>query len=71
MTAAIDVGDSQESGLLVVDPVTGNRSILSDSTHGTGPDFSGALGVTFEPNGMLLVGDNYANELFEVDPTDR
>jgi hypothetical protein len=27
-----------------VDPVTGNRTILSDATHGTGPNFVNLVG---------------------------
>jgi hypothetical protein len=53
-------------GLIVVDPVTGDRTILSDNTHGTGPTFSGTIpSVTFASDGSLLVG---ANGLMRVDP---
>ncbi|HVU87160.1 MAG TPA: PEP-CTERM sorting domain-containing protein [Pirellulales bacterium] len=40
------------SAILSVDPLTGNRTILSDSTHGTGPAFNLLLasGITVVPN---------------------
>ena len=56
-------------GLMVVDPITGNRTILSDSTHGTGPAFSDPTSITFETDGSLLVADTVAEALFRVDPT--
>ena len=65
---------STDLGLMVVDPVTGNRTILSDNTHGTGPDFTALGGVSVLPNGDLLVGDGNSftslgqSRLIEVDP---
>ncbi|HEY4310007.1 MAG TPA: PEP-CTERM sorting domain-containing protein [Pirellulales bacterium] len=61
-----------DSGLVVVDPNTGDRTILSDNTHGTGPNFTGAFGVSLLPDGNFLVGDrNFAqtdlSRLIEVD----
>jgi hypothetical protein len=61
-------------GLMVVDPVTGNRTILSDNTHGIGPAFTAVGGVSLLPNGDLLVGDGNSftslkqSRLIEVDP---
>jgi hypothetical protein len=54
-------------GLLVVDPTTGNRTILSDNSNGTGPAFSAPEGVTLMTNGDLLVGEN--GGVVEVDPS--
>jgi streptogramin lyase len=59
---------SGDLGLMAVDPVTGNRTILSDNTHGTGPVFSDPTSVTFAPDGSLLVGDTILDALFRVDP---
>ena len=56
-----------DAGLVVVDPTTGNRTILSDGTHGTGPGFVFPEGVTEMSNGDLLVADVTAG-IFEVDP---
>ena len=60
---------ASDGGLIVVDPTTGNRTILSDNSHGTGPDFSDPTSVTFASDGSLLVADTVAHELFRVDPT--
>jgi probable HAF family extracellular repeat protein len=57
-----------DAGLFVVDPTTGNRTILSDNTHGTGPDFTDPTGVSFASDGSLLVTDNEKGTLFRVDP---
>ncbi len=48
-------------GLLEIDPATGNRTIISDSTHGTGPaigtgtGFPGIGGISFQSDGSMLV----------------
>ena len=55
-------------GLMLVDPVTGNRTILSDNTHGTGPVLSEVSGITFASDGSLLVGDAVAQQLVRIDP---
>jgi hypothetical protein len=54
VTANISTGDT---GLVLIDPATGNRSILSDNAHGTGMPFSQPLGVSVTANGDLLVTD--------------
>jgi hypothetical protein len=55
---------------MLVDPTTGNRTIISDQTHGTGPAFAfdgiDPQGVSRLPDGSLLVGAN--NGIFKVDP---
>ncbi|HVU87427.1 MAG TPA: PEP-CTERM sorting domain-containing protein [Pirellulales bacterium] len=68
--------NSTDLGLMIVDPVTGDRTIFSDNTHGTGPDFVGPEGVSVLPDGNLLVGDGHVdrfgqrtNRLIEVDRT--
>jgi hypothetical protein len=63
--AAISASDV---GLMVVDPTTGNRTILSDNTHGTGVDFSDPTGVSFASDGSLLVPETVNHTLFRVDP---
>ena len=42
---------------MLIDPTTGNRTILSDNTHGTGMPFDNPAGVSVLPNGQLLVTD--------------
>ena len=60
---------STDYGLLEIDPVTGNRTILSDNNTGTGQTFSYPEGVTQMSNGDLLVMDQGNETLFEVDPS--
>jgi hypothetical protein len=57
-----------EPALFVVDPVTGNRAILSDNETGTGPDFGVPLGVAIEPDGDVIVADAAPASVFRVDP---
>ena len=62
---------NNDHGLVVVDPVTGNRTIVSDNNIGTGPDFTNPTGVAIEPDGSLLVSDleGISGTIFRVDPT--
>ena len=64
---------NNDFGLVLVDPATGNRTVLSDNNTGTGPGFAMPEGIALEPDGGLLVTDihgpgGYAR-LFRVDPT--
>ena len=64
---------NKDYGLVVVDPVTGNRTILSDNTIGSGPSFTQPEGIAIEPDGDLLVTDPLAgpgphSAIFRVDP---
>ncbi|HEY4311599.1 MAG TPA: hypothetical protein VGN12_19285 [Pirellulales bacterium] len=68
-----DIGPTsggEDYGLMRVDPVTGDRTIISDATHGSGPafDFStlGISSVSRMAGGQLLVAAG--NGLFSVDP---
>ena len=71
-----DIGTYNPNGpndfaVIRVDPMTGDRTIISDNTHGTGPAFVQAEGITLLPNGHLLVGDSFAaggGQLLSVDP---
>lgn len=59
--------------ILKVDPLTGNRSLLSGenvstgSDVGTGFDFAGPYGLVLEADGSLLVTDAVLNAIFRVD----
>ncbi len=48
---------SGDWGLIEINPITGDRTILSDNTHGTGMPFTLAAGVQVMANGDLLVAD--------------
>jgi hypothetical protein len=71
---ATQIGPSanNDHGLVVVDPATGSRTILSDNGTGTGPDFTSPAGIAIEPDGDLLATDlggpaGHAS-IFRVDP---
>ena len=76
-----DIGTSNnfDWGLLLIDPTTGNRTILSDNTVGSGPAFSGVVGITTAADGSLLVtaeggipnsnGGTSTGVLYRVDPS--
>ncbi|HEY2840180.1 MAG TPA: hypothetical protein VGJ26_13580, partial [Pirellulales bacterium] len=60
------VSTGQDLALVRIDPATGNRTILSDDTTGSGPSFNFGFtpllpsdvavdSVNFEPDGSLLV----------------
>jgi sugar lactone lactonase YvrE len=68
IAAQIGPAANNDHGLVVVDPVTGNRTILSDNSVGTGPEFSMPVGVAIEPDGSLLVADYSLGAVFRVDP---
>ena len=76
-----DIGASNnfDWGLLLIDPTTGNRTILSDNAVGSGPVFSGVVGITTAADGSLLVtaeggipnsqGVTSTGVLYRVDPS--
>ena len=43
--------------VLRVDPRNGNRTIVSDDTHGSGPALQGPIGIAVEANGALVITD--------------
>jgi hypothetical protein len=60
--------DEFHAFVIAIDPTTGDRSIFSDATHGSGPGYVSALGITRRANGNILVTDNWPAKVFEVDP---
>ena len=54
-------------GIFRVDPVTGERTVISDATHGTGPDFQ-PTSVAWSPDGTILASDTNARTLLRIDP---
>jgi hypothetical protein len=63
---------SPDYGLLAIDPTTGNRTIIADNTHGTGPALEPPTSVTLASDGSLLVawdnGTQGPGLLYRVDP---
>ncbi|HEY1598881.1 MAG TPA: PEP-CTERM sorting domain-containing protein [Pirellulales bacterium] len=73
MAAGIGPSANNDVGLVIVDPTTGDRTVLSDNTTGAGPNFASPEGVAIEPDGDLLVADRNggpggAASIFRVDP---
>jgi sugar lactone lactonase YvrE len=56
-----------DGGIFRVDPVTGERTVISDATHGTGPDFQ-PTSVAWSPDGTILATDTNARTLLRIDP---
>jgi PKD domain len=55
--------------ILSIDTQTGTRAIVSDSTHGTGTNFSNPVGIAYTDanTAKLFVTDNGANSIFTID----
>ena len=49
------VSDTLGEALILVDPVTLERSIFSAGGYGTGPNLDGNFGMTFDANGDIIV----------------
>ena len=64
------IADTFLSAVLRVDPVTGNRTIVSGGSPvvGTGPSLGSPLWVEVAGNGVLLVSDPGVGTVFSVDP---
>ena len=56
------------SAVFRVNPVTGDRMIVSDSTNGSGLDFLNGNFLALESNGNILVTDNTLDSLLRADP---
>ena len=60
--------DAVLGAVLRVDPVTGNRTIVSDAGTGAGPSFGFAVAVAVEASGDLLVADFGFHAVLRIDP---
>ena len=54
--------------VLRVDPITGDRTILSDDATGAGPAFGSPEGIAVGADGDLVVIDGSLNAVLVVDP---
>lgn len=63
----IMVADAGLGAIVRVDPVNGDRSIVSDDARGTGPGLLSPSGIV-ELNGKLVVTDTGLGAIVEVDP---
>lgn len=68
----IVVGGQQVTGvfaLYLVNPVSGDRTIISSHSVGNGPDLGLPVGIFLDTNGSLLVsGDSSPGRIIRVDP---
>jgi streptogramin lyase len=55
--------------VLRVDPDTGDRSIVSDTTTGRGAPFASPVRIAMEADGHLVVVDSGLQAVIRVDPT--
>ena len=62
------VVDPGLEALVRVDPVSGERTILSDDSTGPGPGFGSPRGIAVESDGSLVVVDDGLEALVRVDP---
>lgn len=58
---------SQHSAILV-DSTTGDRTILSNITTGSGPNFVAPRGILEKDDGFIIVVDNWQDALIKVEP---
>jgi sugar lactone lactonase YvrE len=64
-----DSGLNALNATVRVDPVSGDRTIVSDNTTGSGPSFGqGPFGIAVEANGSLVVTDQDLEAVVRVDP---
>ena len=67
------VVDPDLDALFLVDTDTGNRTIVSSSSVGSGPNFGFPLGLSFDLAGDILVIErgvgSSVSRLFKVDPS--
>jgi len=62
-------GTNGTKAIISIDTKTGQRAIISDSTHGAGTNFSNPVGIGYSDadSSKLYVTDNGANSIFVVD----
>jgi len=65
---ALVVVDFEAQAVVRVDLSTGNRTILSDATTGSGPGLEEPMGIAVQSNGFLAVVDFALDAVVEIDP---
>lgn len=65
--SAAPASDSVLDQILRVDTQTGNRSLVSDSTRGTGPELQLPYGISMAKSGELFLVDNLSSNILSVD----
>ena len=67
-TGSLVVVDSALEAVMRVDPVRGDRIIVSDATTGRGPTFVEPEAIAVEADGQLVVVDSSSRAVVRVDP---
>ncbi|MEL3960187.1 InlB B-repeat-containing protein [Lysinibacillus endophyticus] len=63
------ISDFNTNNLIIVDLITGDRTLLSGSARGGGPTFNNPTSITMDNTGKVLVGEWGPNaRIFRVDP---
>jgi len=62
------VTDSERDAIFRVNPLTGDRTILSDDNNGSGPALISNSGIAVEDDGSLIVVDGGLLAVVRVDP---
>ena len=62
------VADAGGDAVVRVDPISGNRTIISGTSRGSGPPFINPRGIAVEANGQLVVADAGGDAVVRVDP---
>jgi hypothetical protein len=75
LVVSYQIEDSVFGALRRIDPVTGERTLVSgcidlacSSVRGTGPSFSNPFGIARDRDGTLLVADGVLEAILRVDP---
>jgi len=64
----VTVQDFAAWAVIRVDPVTGDRTVVSDASTGDGIGFIEAFGIAVEADASLVVMDNLLWAVIRVDP---
>ena len=60
---------SVPDAVLRVDPVTGDRTVVSDHLTGAGPSFVSIGPIALDAGGDILLPDDHSDEVLRIDPT--
>lgn len=67
LVADVAFGMPGEGAVFKVDPATGDRTVISSASVGSGPLFN-PMGITLDDAGRILVSDVVENRILRIDP---
>lgn len=65
----IIVGDSGRGAILQVEPIRGDRTVISEARFGSGPSLASPWRLALEAEGSLVVIDDVLDAIMRIDPT--